>query len=101
MRKLTVMNSKVTKEHIHPHLKARMSQRGVTIEEIEQTLNDGWEARDAKRGTKGKVLVVPYAAEWEGCFYSEKEITVYYKLLDEEVILLTGIARYGDDFPHR
>jgi len=64
-------------------------------------LNGGWDAKDAKQGTKGKVLVVPYAAEWEGRFYSEKEITVYYKLVDEKIILLTVIAKYGDDFSQR
>jgi len=33
----------VLEEHLHPHLRARMLQRGVTREEIERTLNDGWE----------------------------------------------------------
>jgi hypothetical protein len=52
-----------------------MRQRGIgiTLEEIEQTLNDGWEAADAKPGTFGKVMVFPNAAEWEGHFYPEKE----------------------------
>lgn len=71
------MNIKITKEHIHPHLQARMNQRGIIIEEIEKVLNGGRDVQDAKHGTKGKVLVVPYAAEWEGRFFPEKEITVY------------------------
>jgi hypothetical protein len=56
-----------------------MRQRGIgiTLEEIEQTLNNGWEAADAKPGTFGKVMVFPDAAAWEGQFYPEKEVSVY------------------------
>jgi hypothetical protein len=90
---------RLTKADLHSHLRARMRQRGVTREEIEQTLNKGWEARDAKPGTSGKVLVFPYEAEWEGRFYREKEVTVYYKVIAGEIILLTVKARYGQGFP--
>jgi hypothetical protein len=44
----------ITEEDIHPHLKARMLQRGITFREIEQTVNDGWNALDAKTGTLEK-----------------------------------------------
>ncbi len=76
-----------------------MEQRGVTREELEWTLNEGWDATDAKAGTLGKVMVFPFQAEWEGRFYEEKEVTVYYKLTDEGVILLTVKARYGKFSP--
>lgn len=88
----------VTSEDLHPHLKARMDQRGVKRRESERTLNEGWEAEDAKEGTFGKVMVFPYQAEWEGRFYEEKEVTVYYKFVDNRLILLTVKARYGKDF---
>jgi len=91
----------VTEADLHPHLRARMHQRGITREEIERTLNEGWEASDAKPGTLGKVFVFPYRMEWEGQFYEEKEVTVYYKLTPEGTILLTAIARYGKGFPRR
>jgi len=78
-----------------------MLQRGVTQEEIERTLNEGWEASDAKPGTLGKVLVFPYQAEWEGQFFEEKEVTVYYKVVGERLVLLTAKARYGKGFPRR
>ncbi len=90
---------RITREDVHSHLRARMRQRGVTLEEIEQTLREGWEATDAKPGTLGKVMVFPYEAEWEAQFYSEKEVTVYYKVIDKELILLTAKARYGQGFP--
>ena len=92
---------RITDADLHPHLRARMHQRGISREEIERTLNEGWEASDAKSGTLGKVLVFPYEKEWEGQFYEEKEVTVYYKLAAEGIILLTAIAKYGKGFPRR
>ena len=84
---------------MHSHLRARMHQRGMTHEEIERTLNEGREASDAKSGTLGRVMVFPYETEWEGQFYQEKEVTVYYKVTDKGLILLTVKARYGQGFP--
>lgn len=55
--------------------------------------------RDAKSGTLGRVMVFPYETEWERQFYQEKEVTVYYKVTDEGLILLTVKARYGQGFP--
>jgi hypothetical protein len=79
-----------------------MRQRGVSLEEIKQAMAAGWEAADAKPGTSGKVMVFPYQAEWEGRFFEDKEVTVYYKVVDDEdVILLTVKARYGQAFPGR
>jgi hypothetical protein len=47
-------------EDLHPHLRARMEQRGVTQAEIELAMDDGWEAKDAKQGMLGKVMVFEY-----------------------------------------
>ena len=58
----------IAETDLHPHLKARMQQRGVTQAEIELTLNDGWDATDAKSGTQGRGKVFSYRAEWEGRF---------------------------------
>lgn len=76
-----------------------MAQRGVTLEEIRTVLQQGWEALDAKPGTIGRGLVFSYQAEWEGRFFGEKEVTVYYKETGEAMLLLTVKARYGQDFP--
>ncbi len=84
---------------LHPHLKTRMEQRGVTLEEVNDTLDRGWEAADVRPGTLGRVLVIPFQAEWEGRRYEEKEVTVYYKMTEEGLIVLTVKARYGSDFP--
>ena len=95
------MSVRITAEDLHDHLKARMAQRGISVEEAEQALNDGWEATDAKQGTAGKVKVFLYQREWEGKFYEEKEVSVYYKMMEGSLVLLTVKARYGQDFPRR
>ena len=94
------MNSKIriSSSDLHPHIEARMRQRGVTIDEIETTISLGWDADDAKVGTIGKVFVFPYNEDWEGGLFEEKEVTVYYKYRDEKLILLTTKARYGRRF---
>ena len=60
---------RIEDREMHPHLRERMLQRGVTLQEAERTLNDGWEALDAKSGVQGKIMVFPYHEEWEGRTY--------------------------------
>ncbi|MFQ5713662.1 MAG: DUF4258 domain-containing protein [Candidatus Scalinduaceae bacterium] len=83
---------------IHHHLKLRMLQRGISKEEIENTLSKGWFANDAKKGVKGKVFIFPYNNYWEGKYYEEKEVTVYYKVKGDKINFLTVKARYGKTF---
>jgi len=93
--------SKITENDIHPHLQSRMIQRGITLEELKYTLNKGWDAEDSKSGTIGKTMVYEYHKDWEGQFYEEKEVTVYYKIVDNHIVLLTVKSRYGKSFPKR
>ena len=90
---------RITQSDLHPHLKARMEQRGVTLDEIQRALDEGWMASDARIGTVGRTLICPYAQEWEGAFYPEKEVTVYYKIGEGGMVLLTVKARYGSGLP--
>ena len=90
---------RITDDDLHDHFRARMIERGVTQEEIEHTLNAGWPASDAKPGTSGKTYVFGYQATWEGRFFEEKEVTVYYRITGGVMMLLTAKARYGKDFP--
>jgi len=92
---------KIDDSDIHPHIRTRMQQRGVTREEIERVINEGWEADDSKPGVIGKVFVFPYNREWEGARFEEKEVSVYYKQGKGQIILLTAKARYGRDFPKK
>jgi len=89
---------KLSDSDMHHHLRARMLQRGIDKREIEQTLEKGKDAEDAKPGTYGKVLVFPYNDSWEGKFYKQKEVTVYYKLVGDKMTVLTVKARYGESF---
>jgi len=89
----------ISESDLHAHLLARMEQRGITFAEIQQALRDGWQATDCRPATLGKMLVFSYGAEWEGRFYDEKEVTVYYKVRDDRIVLLTTKARYGQGFP--
>lgn len=89
---------KIVGNDLHTHLKARMEQRGITRAEIERTLNEGWKAKDAKSGTIGKVFIFPYNRTWQGDLFQEKEVTVYYKVIKEDIVLLTVKARYGKHF---
>ncbi len=90
--------TKLSERDFHPHIKARMNQRGITKEEMGKTLSKGWEADDAKSGTFGKTFVFPYKKRWEKEFFEEKEVRVYYKYIDDNFVLLTVKARYGRDF---
>jgi len=89
---------KIKDADIHDHLQARMRQRGITLDEIQGTLDKGWNAEDVRVGTYGKVYIFRYGKEWEGSTYEEKEVTVYYKIKVERMIILTAKARYGKNF---
>ena len=49
----------ITESDLHAHLQARMAQRGVTFEEMQQALKRGWQATDCRPGALGKVLSLP------------------------------------------
>jgi len=89
---------KIKDADIHHHLRVRMLQRCISKEEIEITINKGCGAGDAKEGIIGKTFIFPYNNYWEGKYYEEKEVTVYYKIKEEKIILLTTKARYGKNF---
>ena len=57
--------------------------------------------KDAVSGTEGKVKVFKFDGEWEGKYYEEKEVTVYYKAIEGKLILLTAKARYGKKFERK
>jgi len=47
---------KINEADLHHHLKSRMLQRGISKEEIEHTINKGWNAGDAKEGVEVRCL---------------------------------------------
>ena len=62
---------------------------------MEKALAKGRDVDDAKPGTMGKAFVFSYNNNWEGKFFKEKEVRVYYKFIGNNFILLTVKARYG------
>jgi len=90
---------KLSGSDFHPHILKRMQERGVLRKEVEITLNEGIPERNTKQGTLGKRKVFIFNKEWCGAKYPEKEITVYYKLVNDRIVLLTVIARHGN-FSH-
>jgi hypothetical protein len=91
----------IAEKDVHPHLAARMGERGVTLEELNMTLANGWPADDAKEGTYGKVYVFEYKREWLGKVFAQKEVSIYYKLIDGRVMVLIAKARYGFNFARK
>lgn len=78
-----------------------MTARGVSEAEVLETLASGWPCSDAQKGTDCRTSVFAFRAEWEGRWYEEKEVTVYFKRADRQLILLTTKARYGSGFARR
>ena len=76
-----------------------MELRGVTVAEVRETLRDGWPAGDAAPGREGSTLVFAFNATREGKSYAEKEVSVYWKVEDDVLIVLTVKSRYGKGFP--
>ena len=82
----------------HHHLLARMNQRGVARDEVLETLERGRPGL-ARQPAEARVRVFAYGAEWKGHVYAQKEVTVYFKRSEGELIVLSVIARYGTGFP--
>lgn len=85
----------------HEHIRKRLITRGISEAEVRSVLEHGWPGTDAQRSTGCRVLVFPFNADWEGRHYQEKQVTVYFKVVKDEVVLLTAKARYGSNFPRR
>lgn len=89
----------INEADIHEHLRDRMEQRGVTLDEINETLQEGWEAEDARPGTGGKTYVFELGEEWLGETYEEKEVPVYDRYDEGEGLVVSTVkARYGRGF---
>jgi hypothetical protein len=82
----------------HPHLAARLAQRGVLAEEVEAVLSEGW-AAPSREGTEARRFVFPFGKQRLGRHFEEKEVTVYFKYDGNVLIVLTAVARYGSQFP--
>jgi hypothetical protein len=70
-----------------------MPVRGVTLEEVEETLIRGISV--PARGTRqAKELVFLYGRAWSGRMYQQKKVRVIY-IEEEELVVITVLAYYG------
>ncbi len=76
-----------------------MDLRGVTDAEIQETLGSGWPCSDPQPGRDCRMIVFDFASTWDGRWYLEKEVTVYYTFEEGTTILITVKVRYGSGFP--
>jgi hypothetical protein len=83
----------------HDHIRNRMRRRGVSEAEVEHTLRHGWQCGDAAGGRDCRTFVFALEAVYDGRWYAEKEVTVYYTQQAGETILVTVKSRYGSGFP--
>jgi hypothetical protein len=42
------LRGSISEKDVHPHLAARLAERGITLDEFNVTLARGWQAKDAK-----------------------------------------------------
>jgi hypothetical protein len=78
---------------IHPHAEIRMSERGVLLEEIEETIKSG-EEFDAKYGRLGFRKNFSFGKEWRGTLYSVKQVEIYAVKEDAGFLVITVISKY-------
>ncbi len=79
---------------IHPHAKARLSERGVSETEVLQTLEEGVKT-PTKFGRLSFKYTFDFNAHWQDKFYSYKEVEVIaVQTGPDELLAITTIARY-------
>jgi hypothetical protein len=78
---------------IHPHAETRMNERGVSHEEIVETINNG-ETFDAKYDRNGFRKNFTFEGEWRGVFYRIKQVEVYAVKEETGFLVITIISKY-------
>ncbi len=79
---------------LHPHASARIADRGVSLEEVIATVQDG-ERIAAKFGRVGFRRHFSYGKIWRGRAYATKQIEVIaVEEREGQWLVITVIARY-------
>jgi hypothetical protein len=78
---------------IHPHALERMKERGTNEEEIKHTIEYG-EEFTAKNERTGFRMNFPYADNWRGKYYNNKQIEVYAVKEFNNWVVITVISKY-------
>jgi hypothetical protein len=81
------------KVRLHLHARARLLERGVTEQEVINTVQKG-EQLPAKLGRTGFRRNFPFGGQWRDKVYLTKQIEVYAVREADEWLVITMIARY-------
>lgn len=84
---------------LHPHLSNRMFERGANLPEVREVLEKG--RSTVSRPPAIARTYVFAGGEWRGRVHQQKEVTVYNKHEDSELVVLTVLVRWGSAFPQR
>jgi hypothetical protein len=79
--------------NIHPHAKERMQERGVTKEEVVETILKG-ESFTVKFNRVGFRKNFNFYCKWRGKYYNNKQVEVIAVRDNEELVVITVIAKY-------
>ena len=82
------------KIQIDPHTLQRAQKRGVTEDEIRDTITNGISI-PAKQERFAKSMIFAFQAMYNNIFYKEKKVEVYYVIEQEIIITVTVYAFYG------
>jgi len=78
---------------LHPHALTRLSERGVTQDEVVATVQTG-EQFPAKFGRTGFRKSFRFDSTWQERFYATKEIEVIAVRDGEDWLVITVVTRY-------
>jgi hypothetical protein len=78
---------------LHPHAKARLTERGTTQAEVIATVTSG-ERFAAKFGRVGFRRNFSFQRRWRGRFYATKQVTAFAVPEADGWLVITVIIRY-------
>ena len=78
---------------LHPHARARMSERGASEDELEAALRDG-EQFAAKFGRQGFRRNFRFDAVWRGRNYAMKQVEAIAIFEEDDWLVITVVVRY-------
>jgi hypothetical protein len=82
------------KIQIDPHTLERAEERGVNEEEIREVLDSGFVV-PGKYLRFGKAKIFEFKREWQGKFYQQKRVEVFYTIERDVIITVTVYVFYG------
>ena len=78
---------------LHPHARARISERGASEEEVEASLRDG-ERFAAKFGRQGYRRNFRFDGVWRGNTYAMKQVEAIAIFEEDDWLVITVVVKY-------